>query len=188
MELRSFDTNFGLANKTVLITGEGITGLFYEKGANLVLIDLDADIARVGAEMGFAAARFAAVTGDIITASVREEAVTTGLERFEAVDILVNNAGLSRLAPTLESSKIVNLASKAGVIALEGRIAYCASKAVIINMIRISASSTTAWRRSTTPCGRTRAASRSRSSCLRSESVLRLRKLPPRLCGIVTGW
>ena len=87
MELRSLDTNFGLANKTVLITGEGITGLFYGKGANLVLIDLDADIARVGAEMGFAAARFAAVTGDIITAPVREEAVTTGLERFEAVDI-----------------------------------------------------------------------------------------------------
>ena len=177
MEYQPFDKNFGLANKTALITGAGagigkaIAGLFYEKGANLVLVDLDAGIARVGAELGFAAARVAALAGDITEASVRERVVATGLERFGAVDILVNNAGLSRLAPALEltedqwdmtmnlnvraafflaqrvgarmvtrgGGKIINLASQAGVVALDRHVAYCASKAAIISLTKVLA-------------------------------------------------
>ena len=174
MELTPFDKNFGLAGKTALVTGAGsgigraIADLFHEKGANVVLVDLDPADAAASLD----AARSVAVAGDITQAAVRERAVSAVLERFGAVDILVNNAGLSRLAPAAElteeqwdvtmnlnvraafflaqrvgqemlrrgrGGKIVNLASQAGVVALDTHVAYCASKAALISMTQVLA-------------------------------------------------
>ena len=57
MEFRGYDKNFGLNGKVALITGGGggigraIATLFYEKGANLILLDLNPNIQTVGQEI-----------------------------------------------------------------------------------------------------------------------------------------
>jgi NAD(P)-dependent dehydrogenase (short-subunit alcohol dehydrogenase family) len=175
MEFSGYDKSFSLNGKTALITGAGagigraIAVLFYEKGANLILVDLNSTIQEIGKEIAPDAARLQAVAGDITQADQREKAVAAGLAKFGAIDILVNNAGVALLDPALEvpeahwdktidlnlkavffltqrvgsemikhgGGKIVNMASQAGVIALERHVAYCASKAAIISMTKV---------------------------------------------------
>ena len=177
MEFRGYDKNFSLSGKTAFITGaaagigRAIATLFYEKGANLILVDLNPTIEQIGKEIAPDAARFQAVAADIVKADQREKAVATGLAKFGAIDILVNNAGVALLEPALEvtetnwdktldlnlrapffltqrigsemikrgGGKIVNLASQAGVVALDRHVAYCTSKAAIISMTKVLA-------------------------------------------------
>ena len=177
MEFRGYDKSFSLKGKTALITGAGggigraIATLFYEKGANLILLDLNPNIQSVGQEIAPDPERLLTAAADITLADQREKGITTGLEQFGAVDILVNNAGVALLEPALEvpeanwdktmdlnlkapfflsqrvgsemikhgGGKIVNLASQAGVIALDRHVAYCASKAAIISMTKVLA-------------------------------------------------
>ncbi len=177
MEFRGYDKNFSLNGKTALITGaaggigRAIATLFYEKGANLILLDLNPNIQAVGQEIARDPERLQTAVADITLAVQREEAIITGLAKFGAIDILVNNAGVALLEPALEvpetnwdktmdlnlktpfflaqrvgsemirqgGGKIVNLASQAGVIALDRHVAYCASKAAIISMTKVLA-------------------------------------------------
>jgi NAD(P)-dependent dehydrogenase (short-subunit alcohol dehydrogenase family) len=177
MEFTGYDKDFRLHGKTAFITGAGrgigyaIATLFYEKGANLILVDLDPGVVEAGRQLAPDPQRVAAVVADITQPAGREQAVGEGLSRFGAVDILVNNAGVALLDPALETpethwdktmdlnlkapfflaqrigadmirrggGKIVNLASQAGVIALERHAAYCASKAAIISMTKVLA-------------------------------------------------
>ena len=177
MEFTGYDKGFGLQGKTAFITGaasgigHAIASLFYEKGANLILADLNPGVVEVGRQLAPDPQRVATVVADITRPAERERAVAEGLSRLEAIDILVNNAGIALLDPALETQeahwdktmdlnlkapfflaqrigaemirrgggKIVNLASQAGVIALERHAAYCASKAAIISMTRVLA-------------------------------------------------
>ena len=177
MEFTGYDKDFRLQGKTALITGaasgigHAVATLFHEKGANLILVDLNPAISEIGRQIAPDPQRVAAVVADITQASQRERAVGEGLSKFGAIDILVNNAGIALLDPALETSeahwdktmglnlkapfflaqrvgsemirrgggKIVNLASQAGVIALERHAAYCASKAAIISMTKVLA-------------------------------------------------
>ncbi len=177
MDFQGYDSGFSLAGKTALITGGGagigraIATLFYEKGANLVLADLNPNIASIGQEIAPDPQRLQTVAADITRKEEREKVVQAALEKFGAINILVNNAGIVRLAPALEISeadwdltldinlrtafflsqrvgavmhqqgggKIVNLASQAGVVALDRHVAYCASKAAIISMTKVLA-------------------------------------------------
>ncbi|MBE7158332.1 MAG: D-threitol dehydrogenase [Rhodospirillales bacterium] len=177
MEYQGYDSGFNLTGKTALITGGGagigraIATLFYEKGANLVLADLNPSIEAVGQEVAPDPQRVQTVVANVTRADEREKLVQAALSKFGAVNILVNNAGIVRLAPALETSeedwdrtmdinlrtafflsqrvgkemlnqgggKIINLASQAGVVALDRHVAYCASKAAIISLTKVLA-------------------------------------------------
>jgi len=177
MEFRGYDKNFSLSGKVALITGAGagigraIATLFYEKGANIILVDLNPNIEQIGKEVSPDASRLQTVAADMTQADQREKAVASGLSKFGAIDILVNNAGVALLEPALEvteshwdktldvnlraaffltqrigsemikrgGGKIVNLASQAGVVALERHVAYCASKAAMLSVTKVLA-------------------------------------------------
>lgn len=177
MEFIGYDKDFRLQDKTAFITGAGggighaIATLFYEKGAKLILVDLNPEISGIGRRVAPDPQRVAAVVADITQPAQRERAVSEGLSKFGTIDILVNNAGVALLDPALETpethwdrtmdlnlkapfflaqrvgsemirhggGKIINLASQAGVIALERHVAYCASKAAIISMTKVLA-------------------------------------------------
>ena len=177
MEYKGYNSGFSLAGRTALITGGGagiglaIANLFYEKGANLVLADLNPNVETVGREVATDPQRVQTVVANVTRADEREKVVQAALERFGAINILINNAGIVRLAPALETSeedwdltmdinlrtafflsqrvgtemlkqgggKIINLASQAGVVALDRHVAYCASKAAIISLTKVLA-------------------------------------------------
>jgi glycerol dehydrogenase len=177
MEFRGYDKDFGLSGKVAFITGAGagiglaIAALFYEKGAGVVLVDLNPDVEESARAIAPDANRVKAITADLTRSDQREATVAAGLEKFGAIDILVNNAGVALLEPAFEvqptnwdktmdlnlrvpfflaqriatqmasrgGGKISNLASQAGVIALERHVAYCASKAAVIGMTKVLA-------------------------------------------------
>jgi NAD(P)-dependent dehydrogenase (short-subunit alcohol dehydrogenase family) len=103
-----------LENKTAIITGaaRGIGRAcalrFAEEGADLVLLDVAADIGGVGYPMGgrdqldHTADLCRALGGAVLAAAVDvrdlglvEEAVRSAVDRFHAIDVLVNNAGIA---------------------------------------------------------------------------------------------
>lgn len=175
MEYQGFDPGFSLAGKVALITGaaagigRAVAELFAEKGARLVLLDLDEavhDVAR-----SFGPDRAHAVVADVTDADAVRAAVDEGVRQFGGIDILVNNAGVVALEPAETFSeenwdrtidvnlkgvhlvaqavgrhmldrghgRIVNLASQAGVVALDGHLAYCVSKAGVISLTKVLA-------------------------------------------------
>jgi NAD(P)-dependent dehydrogenase (short-subunit alcohol dehydrogenase family) len=108
MEFRGYDKDFRLSGKAALITGAGagigraVAALFYEKGASLILVDLNPTIEQLAKEIASDPARCQPVVADITHADQREKAVAAGLAAFGAIDILVNNAGVALLEPALE--------------------------------------------------------------------------------------
>ena len=108
MEFRGYDKSFSLKGKTALITGAGggigraIATLFYEKGANLILLDLNPNIQSVGQEIAPDPERLLTAAADITLAAQTEEPIIAGLAKFGTIDILVNNAGVALLEPALE--------------------------------------------------------------------------------------
>jgi len=177
MEFTGYDKSFGLTDKVSLITGgaagigRAIATLFSEKGAKLVLADLNPDIAKIAPEICRDPSRLVTVTADLTIAGDRERVVEEAINRFGRIDVLVNNAGIVLLEDALNLSedywdrtmavnlrvpfflaqrvaremaksgggRIVNLASQAGVIALDKHVAYCAGKAAIISMTKVLA-------------------------------------------------
>ena len=177
MEYHGYDKNFSLTGKVALVTGaatgigNAIAMLFYEKGANLILVDLNPAIEDIAKKITSDHERFIAIAADITQTNQREAAIAAGLTTFGAIDILVNNAGVALLEQALALSesdwhktlsvnlsapffmaqrvapemikrgggKIVNIASQAGVVAIERHVAYCASKAAIISMTKVLA-------------------------------------------------
>jgi NAD(P)-dependent dehydrogenase (short-subunit alcohol dehydrogenase family) len=177
MEFTGYDKSFGLTDKVSLITGgaagigRAIATLFSEKGAKLVLADLNSDIAEIALDICPDSSRVEIVTADLKNLSDRDRVVEAAMNRFGRIDVLVNNAGIVLLEDALNLSeeywdrtmainlrapfflaqrvaremvktgggRIVNLASQAGIIALDKHAAYCAGKAAIISMTKVLA-------------------------------------------------
>lgn len=167
--------DFSIDGKAAIITG-GAAGIGYatarffaEKGANLVLADINPDVDAAAKKLG---ARNVGVSGDILDAVSRAAIVRAAAEAFGGADILVNSAGIAALdnAETLSEEmwdrtldinlkgsflmaqavgkwmienkrrgSIVNIASQAGVVALDRHVAYCASKGGVISMTKVLA-------------------------------------------------
>jgi glycerol dehydrogenase len=177
MEFSGYDKSFALTDKVSLITGgaagigRAIATLFSEKGAKLVLADLNPDIAKIASEICPDPSRVLSITANLTVSGDLNQVVETAVNHFGRIDILINNAGIALLEDALTvpeeswdrtmainlrapfflaqraaremvktgGGRIVNLASQAGVIALDKHVAYCASKAAIISMTKVLA-------------------------------------------------
>src|SRR5258707_12857028 len=111
MDFTGYDKSFGLTNKVSLITGgaagigRAIATLFAEKGAKLVLADLNPDIPKIAQEICADANRVETVTADLTNTADRERVVQAAVNRFGRIDILVNNAGIVLLDDALNLSE-----------------------------------------------------------------------------------
>ncbi|GGZ18925.1 SDR family NAD(P)-dependent oxidoreductase [Streptomyces nitrosporeus] len=163
-----------LENKVAVVTGgasgigEAVTRLFVERGARVVVIDLqqaagDAVVAELGDAVAF-------IRGDVSDRSVAEQAVATAVERFGKLDVLVNNASASRVRPFVEQTEddwklaldtglfatrnfmvaayeelrktrgaVVNFASGAGIDGQPNQASYAAAKEAIRGLSRVVA-------------------------------------------------
>ena len=93
--------------KVVLITGGGrgvgaeVARRLHERGANLVLTDVDEGaLAEIGAELG--KDRVLTVVADVRDLGAMEAAVAAAVDRFGGVDIVVANAGISTYGSVLK--------------------------------------------------------------------------------------
>ena len=170
----SYENAFKLSGKVALITGAAagiglaVAELFAQQGANLVLLDLSADVHELSKTLP---GTHLTIACDITNTEKRNEAVDAAIKQFGKIDILVNNAGVALLnkadvvsekewdttmAVNLKapfflaqavakhmsqkgSGQIINLASQASVIALDRHVAYCASKAAVVSMTEVLA-------------------------------------------------
>ncbi|HUX50217.1 MAG TPA: D-threitol dehydrogenase [Spirochaetia bacterium] len=103
MEYRGFDRDFGLAGKVALVTGaaqgigNAIATLFAEKGASLILVDLQKDVTEVAAKLAKGGTKAIALTGDLTNGDDLNRFVEQGIREFGRIDVLINNAGVALL-------------------------------------------------------------------------------------------
>lgn len=87
-------------DKTVLVTGAGrgigrsVALRFATEGANVVVADLDADVAEgTAAEVERLGGKATVVAGSVTDADFAGRFVGAALDRFSGIDVIVNNAG-----------------------------------------------------------------------------------------------
>ncbi|AYJ48373.1 SDR family NAD(P)-dependent oxidoreductase [Rhodococcus sp. P1Y] len=162
-----------LEGKRVFVTGSGagigkaISQLFIERGARVVVSDIDeASAAKAAEEIGAAGVANCDVTDE----GQVNAAVAQAVEILGGLDILVNNAGIEISSPLLQQStesfdkiyavnvrgpflamkaaigalveskgNIVNISSVAGVGGSPLLGSYCATKAALIQLTRVAA-------------------------------------------------
>ncbi len=163
-----------LSGKRALVTGAAqglglaIATLFTERGARVLLSDIDAE----GAEKAAAGLPGAVAFGcDVTSATEVEAVVTSAVEAFGGLDIMVNNAGIEIAKPMVETTEadldailgvnvkgvffgikyaapalaasgggcIVNLSSVAGLGGAPLLGAYCATKGAVLRMTEVAA-------------------------------------------------
>jgi NAD(P)-dependent dehydrogenase (short-subunit alcohol dehydrogenase family) len=177
MEFTGYDKNFSLENKVALVTGaaqgigQAIVELYAEKGADIILVDLQDKVKEVAASLSKFGRKGFPLVADITSTDNVKKVVEDSIQEFDKIDILVNCAGVvflddaeniseeywdKTMAVNLKASfimaqyvgremikakggKIVNIASQAGIVALDKHIAYCTSKAGIIGMTKVLA-------------------------------------------------
>lgn len=92
-----------MTDRTVVLTGTGqgigaaTAALLHDLGANLVLIDMQAEAMAKVAE-GFDKDRCLMMAGSVADRDFVETATTTAIDRFGQIDGLVNGAGITRTA------------------------------------------------------------------------------------------
>lgn len=142
---------FDLTGKSAIVTGGamgigfGIVSRFVEAGANVVLADLDGDLAdkKAGALEG--PGRAVALGIDVADPEAGPRLVEECVNSFGSVDILVNNAGIYPMTPMLQLSREawqrvidVNLTGLAFISqAVGARMAEQGTGGKIVNMASI---------------------------------------------------
>ncbi|CAI1084752.1 TPA: SDR family oxidoreductase [Serratia fonticola] len=164
-----------LQGKVALITGSAagiglaIAKCYLQNGAQVVLLDLAAQVAEIAHQLDPQQAL--GIVMDVTDKASVEQAVAQANAHFGRLDVLVNSAGIVALYPAEElpedawdstmavnlkgvfltsqavgnyfirqgSGSIINLASQAGVVALPNHLAYCASKAGVIGLTQVLA-------------------------------------------------
>ncbi|MCF6328331.1 MAG: D-threitol dehydrogenase [Henriciella sp.] len=143
--------------------GAAIAEAFSQKGVRVGVVDLDGDAAKTKASSLDAAQAFACNVADAVDVAAMVEAVhnafghidilvnSAGIVELAPAEDLSIAAWKKSLDVNLTGSflvaqavgkhmiaagggKIINLASQAGTVAIEGHVAYCASKFAIIGM------------------------------------------------------
>jgi len=163
-----------LEGKRALVTGgaqglgKAIATLFVERGAKVMIADIDEAGAKVTADELGEAVR--AVRCDVTSASDLEAAVQATVDNFGGLDIMVNNAGIEIVKPLFHQTEeefdrlmeinvkgvwlgmraalaalpqpggvIVNMSSLAGLGGAPLFGSYCASKAAVVQLTRVAA-------------------------------------------------
>jgi NAD(P)-dependent dehydrogenase (short-subunit alcohol dehydrogenase family) len=164
-----------LAGRRAIVTGaaqglgKAIAELFVERGAKVMLADVDeTGAAKVADSLGSAAA---SIRCDVTSSADWDETVAAAVEAFGGLDTLVNNAGIEIVKPLFDQTEeefsrlmdinvkgvflgmkhslgalaasgkgsIVNMSSLAGVGGAPLFGSYCASKAGVIQLTRVAA-------------------------------------------------
>lgn len=172
----TIDMSFPLTDKVAVVTGgasgigKAIAQAYHDKGAKVVIVDLQLEMAQTqAASIGDGVLAYACDVSDMESVKSAVAAIVAAVGR---IDILVNSAGIVALAPaeelTLEAwnktiqvnlsgtffmaqtvgkvmlaagyGKIINLASQAGSVALDQHVAYCTSKFGVIGLTKVLAS------------------------------------------------
>ena len=99
-EFKGFDKNFGISGKTAVVTGsakgigKAIALMFAEKGANIVLVDMDPGIKKVSDEIKKMGRKTVELVYDISLTGNIDIIIKECLKNFPKIDILVNSAGV----------------------------------------------------------------------------------------------
>lgn len=102
---------FDLSGKTAIVTGGamgigfGIVSRFVEAGANVLVGDLDSELAGVKCADLEGPGRAEAIAVDVTDETAGERLVEECVSRYGSVDILVNNAGIYPSTPMLETTR-----------------------------------------------------------------------------------
>lgn len=103
MEFKGYDKNFNLDGKTALVTGgakgigKAIALLFAEKGADIVLVDMDKEVNKVASEIEKMGRKSLAVIQNLTDFANLGKIVSESIKKFGKIDILVNNAGIAQV-------------------------------------------------------------------------------------------
>ncbi|MFD5655008.1 SDR family NAD(P)-dependent oxidoreductase [Streptomyces sp. NPDC127039] len=164
-----------LQGRTAIVTGgasgigSAVTRIFVERGARVVVVDLQEEAGRrIAAELGDAVVF---LCGDVGDRKVADAAVATAVDRFGSLDVLVNNASVSRQKPFEEqtdddwnlamdtglyatrnfmlaalpelkrsgNASVVNFGSGAGLNGQPNQASYAAAKEAIRGLSRVAA-------------------------------------------------
>jgi len=175
MEFKGYDKDFKITDQVVVITGGAmglgyaIGKLFYEKGAKVVLLDLNDSVVEAAGQIG---SDVTAIVMDVTKTADIDRALNEVMARYGRIEILCNVAGLGQLVPAEEMSeeefdrivavnfrgmffmaqrvgrimiaagkggKIINMSSQAGNIGLWGHACYGPTKAAITNLTKVLA-------------------------------------------------
>jgi 2-deoxy-D-gluconate 3-dehydrogenase len=104
--------------------GRGIVARFAEAGANVLIADLDEEVAtRTAAQFGDQPGRVVAQRVDVSSADACESAVARCVAEFGSIDVLVNDAGIYPISPVLEMTE--EFFDRVIAINLKGLVLMC---------------------------------------------------------------
>lgn len=100
-EFKGFDKDFSLEGKVAIVTGsakgigKAVALLFAEKGADIVLVDMDQAVKDTAAEVEKFGVKAFPLVYDISIIENCQKVVQDVLDNFDTIDILVNSAGVA---------------------------------------------------------------------------------------------
>jgi glycerol dehydrogenase len=103
MEYKGYDKSFSLAGRVAMVTGaaqgigKAIATLFAEKGAAIVLVDMQESVKETAAQIKSGGGTALALTADLTHADEIDRLVEKAMKELGKIDILVNNAGVALL-------------------------------------------------------------------------------------------